>query len=79
MNTTITITSQWQIYIPEKVRQMIGLTKPGKAELEVKKDRLVIKPKKSAVLKLAGKYKNVKPVKKIDIDNIRDQIDYADL
>lgn len=79
MKTTITITQQWQVYLPEKVRKLIGLTSPGVADLEVKGDRLVIKPKKSAVLKLAGKYKNLSAKKKINLDNIRDRIDYSSL
>lgn len=45
----------------------------------MKGDSLVIKPKKSAVLKLAGKYKNLSAKKKINLDNIRDRIDYSNL
>lgn len=79
MITTITITRQWQIYIPEKVRAKIGLKKPGKATVEVKGKKLIVTPKKSEVLKLAGKYKDLYAKKPIDIDNIRDYIDYSKL
>lgn len=79
MNTTITITQQWQVYIPEKVRELIGLVDPGQAELEVKGDSMVIRPKKSAVLKLAGKYKNLVKNKKINLDDVRDRVDYSNL
>jgi len=35
--------------------------------------------KKQSILDLAGKYKAIAAHKKIDIDNIRDYIDYSDL
>ncbi|MBU1085503.1 MAG: hypothetical protein ABIJ43_01370 [Candidatus Beckwithbacteria bacterium] len=79
MNTTIMITQQWQVYLPEKARELIGLTTPGQAELMVRGDSILIKPKKSAVFKLAGKYKNLSLKKKINLDNIRDKIDYSSL
>lgn len=79
MNTTTMITSQWQVYLPESIREMIGLTVPGQAELEVVEDGIMIRPKKSAVLKLAGKYKVLAKKRKIDLDNIRDRIDYSNL
>ncbi|MEK7577722.1 MAG: hypothetical protein AAB492_03870 [Patescibacteria group bacterium] len=42
--------------------------------------KVVIKKKKEkSILDLAGKYKAIAAHKKIDIDNIRDYIDYSDL
>lgn len=79
MTITTMITSQWQVYLPEDVREMIGLTVPGQAELEVIDDGVMIRPKKSAVLKLAGKYKNLSKKRKVNLDNIRDRIDYSNL
>lgn len=79
MSQTIPITQEWQIYIPVKFRELLGLTKPGLAELEVVDNKLVVKPKVSPVLKLAGKYKNRQPVKKINIEKIRGKIDYSQL
>lgn len=79
MNTTITITQQWQIYIPEKVRELLNLADPVRARLEVKDKSIVITPQKSAVLSLAGKYKALAAKKRIDLDRIRERIDYSQL
>lgn len=79
MNTTITITQQWQIYIPEKVRDLLDLVKPVKARLEVKNKSIVITPQPSAILSLAGKYKSLSSKKKINLARIRERIDYSRL
>lgn len=79
MTTTVSITSQWQIYIPEDVRRAIGLTQPSQAKLEIKDNSLIITPQASPFLKLAGKYAHLKPVKPINLDHLRDYIDYSDL
>lgn len=79
MPQTIAITQEWQIYIPIKFRQLLGLTKPSVAEIEVVDDGLLVRPKPSPVLKLAGKYKNRKPFKKVNIEKIREEIDYSQL
>ena len=79
MTTTVSITSQWQIYLPQSVRKAMGLTHPSQAKLEVKNRRLTVTPYQSPILKMVGKYKHIKPSKPIDLDNIRDYIDYSDL
>jgi len=79
MLQTISITPKWQIHIPVKFRKLLGIVKPGIAEIELLKDAIVIRPKPSPVLKLAGKYRHRKPVKKINIERIRDRIDYSNL
>lgn len=56
--TKVTITPQFQRYIPPDIKNDITL-------------------QKSKILKIVGKYKNIEPTKKIDIDNIRDKIDYT--
>ena len=65
MQRLITITRQWQIYLPEEIRNEINLEKPGKATIDVEKEKIVIRPLKSRVLSLAGVLKNNKPKKKI--------------
>ncbi len=50
-----------------------------KKKLKVVEDGVMIRPKKSAVLKLAGKYKDLAKKRKIGLDNIRERIDYSDL
>lgn len=79
MMQTISITPKWQIHIPVKFRKLLGLVKPGIAEIELVKDAFIIRPKPSPVLKLAGKYRRRKPVEEIDIERIRDKIDYSKL
>mgnify|MGYP001561020313 CR=1 FL=1 len=77
MLQTITITPKWQIYIPQKIRQAIGLDKPARAEITAKNNTIIVKVKKSRLLSLAGKYRRYTKGKKIDLDNIRDYIDYS--
>ena len=79
MLKTISITPKWQIHIPAEFRKILGLVKPGRAEMEIIKDAIVIRPKPSPILKLAGKYRDRKPLRKIDIEKIRDKIDYSKL
>lgn len=75
----MTITQQWQIYIPQAVRKALKLKPTSRLKAQVKNQRLIITPEESPILKLAGKYKHFKPKKPIDLDNIRDYIDYSDL
>lgn len=77
MTTTIAITSNWQVHIPKTIRKQAGLKKPSKATIKVKGGTIIIKPQESEVLKLVGKYKHLYKKKPIDIDNIRDHIDYS--
>lgn len=79
MTTTIAVTSRWQIHIPKSFRKVFGQEKPGKVQVTLEKDKLIIQPVKSRFLDLAGKYEYKAKKKKIDIDNIRDYIDYSDL
>lgn len=77
MQTTLTMTKQWQIYIPENIRKLLGLKKSMRLRAEVKNKQLVIIPEEDSVLKLAGSIKTPEHMKDIDIDNIRDYIDYS--
>lgn len=79
MTQTIAITRQWQIHIPKALRQAIGLEKATMAEIKAENGTLIITPKKSGIFSLAGKYAKYAKGKKIDLDNIRDYIDYSDL
>ena len=78
MPTLTTITSNWQVYIPQDIRKTAKLTKPYQVHIKVNKNKeIVIKPIKSKFLAAAGSLAGIKPTKKIDIDNIRDFIDYG--
>lgn len=77
MTSTITITNNWQLHVPLAMREIVGLKKPGLVTVQAKKGALIIKPKKSKIMSLAG-FLHDKYVKNpIDIDNIRDYIDYS--
>jgi len=79
MEQTIAITPKGQIHIPVDFRKVLGLTAPGLAEIKISKRGLIIKPKKSPILELAGKYKNKKPIIKLNLEKIREKIDYSSL
>ncbi|MBU1088320.1 hypothetical protein KKC08_00450 [Patescibacteria group bacterium] len=73
----ITITPNWQFYIPGNIRKQIKLNRPTKAKISVKNKKIVIEPIKSKILTGAGMFAGSKPNRKIDVDNIRDFIDYS--
>lgn len=75
METLTTITPQFQVHIPVKIRQAIGLKQHGRAFIRVEKKKVIIEPIKSDFLSLAGKYRVKNP---IPAEKIRDYIDYAD-
>ncbi|MBI4129828.1 AbrB/MazE/SpoVT family DNA-binding domain-containing protein [Candidatus Roizmanbacteria bacterium] len=76
---TVSITPKWQIHIPVAMRKQLGLTKPTQADVYVENNTLVIKPKKSKILQMGGSLQGIKPTRPINIDKIRDYIDYSDL
>lgn len=77
MQTTVSITPNFQIHIPKKVREAIGLTHPSQAKMEVKNKKIIIEPIDTGILKLAGSLKDHPASKDLDIENIRDHIDYT--
>lgn len=81
MQATISVTSRWQIHIPKAARKVFGLKKPGMVNIKAKKNQIVITPRKKSILDYAGKYHYLlnKTTKKINVDKIRDYIDYSDL
>lgn len=79
MLQTISITPKWQIHIPVEFRKILGLDTPGLAEIKIIRDSIVVKPKPSPIMQLAGKYQRFKPAKKINLDKIREEIDYSRL
>lgn len=79
MSTVVTITPQWQVYIPIWIRQLISLSKPGRATVAVENDSIVITPKQSSLLRLGAKYKSIAQKKRVNLERIRDRIDYGNL
>lgn len=76
---TIAVTPQWQIYIPEEIRQVMRWEKPIKAKLEIKGENLIITPQKSALFGYVGRFASQFKSKKIDFVKTRDLIDYSQL
>ena len=74
---TASITSKWQVHIPVEIRKKAKLERPVQVEISVEKGRIILKPKQSKILKLAGKYKGRKPTRRIDLTRVRDFIDYS--
>lgn len=77
MLQTISITNKWQIHIPLEARKALKMDKPGKLAVKVKNNSLILTPTKSKILESAGKYHHLYKKHPIDIDNIRDIIDYS--
>ncbi len=76
---TVSITPKWQIHIPVSIRKELGLTNPTQADVYVENNTLIVKPKRSKILEMGGSLANKKPLRPINIDKIRDFIDYSDL
>lgn len=79
MNTTILITNKWQIHIPKSLRGAFGLYKPGKVAIQAAPGKIIITSAKSVIMQYAGKLNEKYKNKRINIDNVRDIIDYSDL
>lgn len=77
MTLTVAITNNWQVHIPLTARRIVGFDKPGVVTVTAKKGQLVISPKKSKILSLAGSLHEKYLKNPIDIDNVRDIIDYS--
>lgn len=77
MEATIAVTSKWQIHVPKALRPALGARRPGMVKIKAEKNRLVITPKKKTILDLAGSLHHYYKKKPIDIDRIRDYIDYS--
>jgi len=71
MTTTATLTKKWQIHIPKKIRQKVGLTQPGQVKVSVEQKKIILEPQPS-IMELKGKYKVNKP---IDIGKLRDEFE----
>ena len=77
MEMTISITNNWQIHLPKKARKLLAMEKPGLVKARVEKGKLIITPKKCGLLTLGGSLRHLYRKKPIDIDNIREKIDYS--
>ncbi len=80
MEVTATITSKFQIHLPKAIRQKAGFLTHGPVVIRADRGKIIIERKRGkSILDLAGTFRPKGNMKKIDIDNIRDYIDYSDL
>lgn len=77
MEATIAVTSKWQIHIPKAMRPFLGTKRPGQVKIKAQKNKLVISPKTKDILDLAGSLHHYYKKNPINIDKIRDYIDYS--
>ena len=68
METTISVTSKWQIHIPKAMRHILGQKKPGQVKIKADKGKLIISPKKGSILDLAGKF-HIRPLQPVVHDS----------
>lgn len=79
MTQIVSITPKWQVHIPVAIRKKLKIDKPSQAVMSVADGAIVIKPRKSKILEMGGSLAGIKPTKKINLDRIRDYIDYSEL
>lgn len=80
MTMTISMTSRGQIHIPKAMREELGMYKPGTLRITLVNNVITLKPVQSKLLQSAGKYAHYRKGKEhIDINNIRDIIDYSEI
>ncbi len=80
MEQTAILTSKFQIHLPKKIREKAGFFTHGPVVVRADKGEIVIRKRKGkSILDLAGSFKPKGKMKNINIDNIRDYIDYSDL
>jgi bifunctional DNA-binding transcriptional regulator/antitoxin component of YhaV-PrlF toxin-antitoxin module len=77
MTSTIAITNRGQMHIPISFRKVLGLSVPGIVKIEIVGERMTIAPIKSRVLEMAGKYSSRVKDKKVNVERIRDLIEYS--
>lgn len=69
-----TITSKWQMTIPQLVRQQLGLTRPGKVLLEIKNGNKSLKITEPVdFFKLAGTFKPKKVINAVKLRKLTEQ------
>jgi len=77
MEYTVSITPKWQIHIPKAIREELKWDKPGQATMRIRDQAVEIKPEEDLIFKMRGRYKGRKPIKPINLDKVRDYIDYS--
>lgn len=77
MTMTASITAKWQLHIPQDLRKKAGLDKPGMVTITAMDGKLIISPRKSKILTLGGSLNKIYKEHPVNLDRIRDEIDYS--
>ena len=77
MTLTVAITNNWQLHVPLAVRQIARLEKPGMVTITAKPGGFLVSPKQSKILTLGGIFHKDYLKNPLNIDKIRDEIDYS--
>lgn len=78
MSKLTAITQKNQVHIPKHIRDKIGLKTPTKAKITTQSGKIIIEPvAHNPIKQLAGKYSSKNS--QLNVDNIRDLVDYTDL
>jgi len=72
-----TITSNFQVYLPEYIRKIMKITRSTQAKISVKNNKIIIEPSKGSILDAAGMFAGSKPIKPMKMNKERDYIDYG--
>ena len=76
MTTTIAMTNRWQVHIPEAIRQALGIDRAIQFSVSTDRGAIVLRPRKGEFTKFYGAFKTNK---KLDLTDLRRDIDYSDL
>lgn len=76
MITTVAMTNNWQIHLPLSIREAIGIDRAMQFLASVKNGVITLRPKKNEFSKFYGAFQSRK---KLDLTNLREQIDYGNL
>lgn len=77
MQMVIPVTSKWQLHIPKSIRSALKISRSGRMEIKTQGNKLLLTPVESKILKFAGKYEKYAKGKGINLNKIRDYIDYS--
>ena len=76
MSVAVSMTNNWQIHIPDAIRKAMNINKPGQFIASVEKDAIVLRQKPSSFNEYFGAFRTRK---KINVENLRANVDYSDL
>lgn len=77
MTTQVTMTDNWQIHLPKKFRQSLGLSSSTVFTAVLQDDIITLKPQKSQLFSASKATRAQAKKQKIKIDKVRDLIDYS--